>query len=177
MEPLIFVKVFAIIIRSKQYTYLKLHVPTSITLHSKELFLNLFLLSSTLLPSRACTLPLGAEEGRISPHPLTLPLALSLLLGLLLVALLRPSSLLLSPFVLFLPPISFGLLLLPSILIFFRGFGFGRLGFLSSFRFLLWRSFLGLVFGAGLVFVGAAAGFVFFADFGGLKNALLVGGP
>ena len=156
-------KVFAIIIRSKQYTCLKLHVPTSITLHSKELFLNLFLLSSTLLPSRACTLPLGAEEGRISPHPLTLPLALSLLLGLLLVALLRPSSLLLSSLILFLPFISFRLLLLAIILL--RSFGFS---FLSSFRLFLWRSFLGLVFGARRVFVGAAAGFVFFADFGGL---------
>jgi hypothetical protein len=156
--------------KTKIITSQKLHVLTSITLQSTELFLNFLLLSSTLFPSRTCTLPLGAEKGRICPLPLTLPLTLSLLFGLLLITLLRPSSLLLSPLILFLPFVSLRLLLLLLIV------GFGGLGFLSSFGFLLWRAFLGFVFGAGRVFVGAAAGFVFFADFGGLWWGLLVGG-
>jgi len=42
------------------------------------------------------------------------------------------------------------------------------LGFLLSSGFLLRRSFLGFVFGAGGIFVIAALGFVFFADFSGL---------
>jgi hypothetical protein len=48
------------------------------------------------------------------------------------------------------------------------GFGGRRLGFLGSLGFLLRCAFLRFVLGAGLVFVVAAAGFVFLADFGGL---------